>query len=398
MQGRAVVRATLSRSHRAFASSVDSLRFHGFGTPTDVLTYVTTSLLARGSCCCCAAARAHARTHCGNVPPLLPPPPHHHPLPPHHHPSSCSVEQADIGSGAVRVKMLASPVSTADLTAIEGFNGKTAFPAVGGNVGVGVVEAVPAGAKSLHVGDWVVAGRPGLGTWRKELTATEDALIKVASDIPVEQAATLGGSPSVALRLLSDFAQLGPGDVVIQNAANSAVGEAVVQICAARGIQTVSIVSDGAKTDDTVRHLQSLGGTLVIPERMAFSKIASLLADLPAPKLAINGAGGESASAVASVVAPGGIMVTYGSEHRSGVTVPTSALVAGDLRLAGFSLARWASSATAGEAGAMISELTGMVKEGKLRSFCELKSFADWNSAVAAAGGAYDREVVITME
>ena len=294
--------------------------------------------------------------------------------------------------------MLAAPISSADLTAVEGFSGKTSFPATGGNSGVGVVEAVPAGAKSLRVGDWVVAGRSGLGTWAKELSASEDSFIKVANDIPVEQAATLGGSPSVALRVLSDFASLSAGDVVIQNAGNSAVGEAVVQICAARGIQTVSIVSDVANTDDAVRHLQSLGGTLVIPERMPRSKIAALLADLPAPKLAINGAGGDAASTVASTVAPGGIMVTYGSECRQGVTVPTSALVAGDLRLAGFSLSRWAAAAKAGEAEAMVADLSAMVKDGKLRSFVELKPFAQWNDAVAAASGDYNREVVISME
>merc|ERR1712046_146362 len=139
--------------------------------------------------------------------------------------------------------------------------------------GVGVVEAVPTGATSLHVGDWVIPGRSGLGTWAKELTTSEESLLKIAKDLPVEQAATLGGSPSVALRLLSDFASLNAGDVVIQNAGNSSVAESVVQICAARGIQTVSIVSDVANSDDAVRHLQSLGGTLVIPEQMARFKV-----------------------------------------------------------------------------------------------------------------------------
>ena len=90
-------------------------------------------------------------------------------------------------------------------------------------------------------------------------------------------------------------------------------------------------------------------------------------------------------------------MVTYGSEGRQGVTVPTSAFVAGDLRLAGFSLAPWAAAAKAGEAEAMVADLSAMVKDGKLRSFVELKPFAQWSDAVAAASGTYNREVVISM-
>ena len=294
--------------------------------------------------------------------------------------------------------MLAAPVSSADLSAIEGFSGKAAFPAVGGNLGVGVVEAVPPSAKTLHVGDWVIAGRAGLGTWSKALTTTEDALIKVAKDLPVEQAATLGGSPAVALRLLSDFASLSEGDVVIQNAGHSSVGAAVVQICAARGIRTVSIVSHTPKMDDAVRHLQSLGGTLVIPEGIARSSIGSLLSDLPAPKLGINGSGGDAAATVVSSLSPGGMMVTYGSEARQGVTLPTSALVTGDVRLAGFSLSRWSLSASRSEADAMVAELSAMVKDGSLRSFVELKNFDEWAEAIATAGGDYGRDVVLSIE
>lgn len=38
--------------------------------------------------------------------------------------------------------------------------------------------------------------------------------------------------------------ELIPGDTVIQNAANSGVGQAVIQIAAARGIQTINVVRD----------------------------------------------------------------------------------------------------------------------------------------------------------
>jgi trans-2-enoyl-CoA reductase len=42
--------------------------------------------------------------------------------------------------------------------------------------------------------------------------------------------------------MLKDFGNLQQGDVVIQNAANSAVGQAVIQIAKAWGYKTVNII------------------------------------------------------------------------------------------------------------------------------------------------------------
>jgi trans-2-enoyl-CoA reductase len=44
--------------------------------------------------------------------------------------------------------------------------------------------------------------------------------------------------------MLKDFIDLKPGDWVIQNGANSAVGQAVIQIAAARGLKTINLIRD----------------------------------------------------------------------------------------------------------------------------------------------------------
>lgn len=49
-------------------------------------------------------------------------------------------------------------------------------------------------------------------------------------------------NPPTARGMLSDFRDLSEGDFVIQNGANSAVGQAVIQIAAARGLSTINIV------------------------------------------------------------------------------------------------------------------------------------------------------------
>ena len=98
------------------------------------------------------------------------------------------------------------------------------------------------------------------GTWRTHALAAEDAVSKVANDIPVEYAAALSVNPATAHLLLSEFVQLKAGDVVVQNAANSAVGQAVIQLAKLRGVKTVSIIRDRADYKQVVEQLKALGG------------------------------------------------------------------------------------------------------------------------------------------
>ena len=86
----------------------------------------------------------------------------------HGHPSTAlqletlTLDTASMGAQDVLVRMVAAPLTALDVAAVSGFGGRApAFPRVGGNEGLGVVEA--AGASSgLAKGDVVVASRPGV--------------------------------------------------------------------------------------------------------------------------------------------------------------------------------------------------------------------------------------------
>ena len=66
--------------------------------------------------------------------------------------------------------------------------------------------------------------------------------MKIPNDIPKAYAATVSVNPCSAYRMLRDFATLRPGDVVIQNGANSMVGLAVIQMAREMGVKTVNVV------------------------------------------------------------------------------------------------------------------------------------------------------------
>ena len=76
--------------------------------------------------------------------------------------------------------------------------------------------------------------REDLGTWSEQVVVSVD----------LEIVSAMMNSAGIAYRLLADFAELKPGDFVLQNDASSPVGMAVIQLCKKRGIKTINIVKD----------------------------------------------------------------------------------------------------------------------------------------------------------
>jgi trans-2-enoyl-CoA reductase len=80
------------------------------------------------------------------------------------------------------------------------------------------------------------------------------------------EAATFSVNPGTAYRMLHDYVNLKAGDTVIQNGANSAVGQNVIQMCKARGISTVNIVRKRDNIADLKKFLTDLGASYVLTE------------------------------------------------------------------------------------------------------------------------------------
>ncbi|XP_008566884.1 PREDICTED: trans-2-enoyl-CoA reductase, mitochondrial isoform X2 [Galeopterus variegatus] len=254
-----------------------------------------------------------------------------------------NLELAAVGGSDVRVKMLAAPINPSDINMIQGNYGLLPkLPAVGGNEGIGQVVAVGSSVTGLKPGDWVIPANAGLGTWQTEAVFSEEALIGIPSDIPLQSAATLGVNPCTAYRMLVDFEQLQPGDSVIQNASNSGVGQAVIQIAAALGLRTINVVRDRPDIQNLTDRLKNLGAEHVITEEeLRKPEMKNLFKDMPQPRLALNCVGGKSSTELLRQLAPGGTMVTYGGMAKQPVVASVSLLIFKDLKLRGFWLSQW---------------------------------------------------------
>ncbi|XP_064628051.1 enoyl-[acyl-carrier-protein] reductase, mitochondrial-like [Lineus longissimus] len=286
----------------------------------------------------------------------------------------------------VLVRFLAAPINPADLTMIEGkYPIKPALPAVGGNEGVATVVATGGSVKGIIPGDWVIPAGSGFGTWRTHAVCKPHELRKIDNDIPVVRAATMACNPCTAYRMLHDFVMLKPGDTVIQNAANSAVGQAVIQIAAKLGLKTVNIIRDRENRKLLIELLKDLGATMVFTEeelRKPEAKEAWKI--LPKPRLALNGVGGKSATEIARHIEKGGIMVTYGGMSREPVTMPTGSFIFNDLQLRGFWMTEWnRKNLQTKESSDMLSYICNMIRHGELQQpLCEVTHMHNFKDAI----------------
>lgn len=303
----------------------------------------------------------------------------------------------------VQVEMLHAPWNPADKNTIQGrypSHQRHSLPAppsakgdewhVAGAEGWGRVvdtfsrcSSQSQGAK-FALGDYVTFGQSGRGTFRSSLWLPEQALIRVQRGRELEEsigsaaASTLYQLGGTAWRLLQDnLTTLGVGNsTIIQNAGNSGVGFMISQLAAVRQMNVISLVRRGSKSNGDFEKLveylkQSHAKTNfahvvaaeedLLGDREALSALLQSFSAQSLPQVAINAAGGESASLLLKMLAPGGVMVTYGGMSMKPVTVATPQLIFKNLRLRGYWHSRWMAQSFSKQKEQMIGGLVNEV-------------------------------------
>ena len=294
----------------------------------------------------------------------------------------------------VRLAMLAAPINPADLNVIEGAYGQLpALPAVIGNEGVGRVAAVGAEVTSLRVGDLAVPLDPG--SWCAARNVSAERTLPLPAGIDPAQASMLTVNPPTAYAMLHDFTPLAPGEWIVQNAANSGVGRAVIQIARRLGLRTLNLVRRPELIDD----LLALGADRVVTEDTDLRTEGRSLMEGAEARLALNAVGGASALNLANALAPGAALVTYGAMGRQPIKVPNGLLIFRGLRFEGFWLRRWFEQKPAAEQRRVYGLLAEMIRDGSLHVPVH-RTFAlrDIHAALREAGaGGRDGKVLLDL-
>ena len=243
-----------------------------------------------------------------------------------------------IGPDQALVKMLAAPIHPSDIGMIGGRYGRlNRLPATGGREGLGEVLAVGKAVTNVCVGERVLL-KEAPGTWQTAFVMSTQRLQRVPATLPFTTAAMSSINPPTAWLLLHDTGvPLQPGDWVLQNAANSAVGLCVIGLARKLGLRTFNVV----RRAELVAPLKSMGADVVVTEQEDYMTQAKALLKGAPVRLALNSVGGRSAINQIQILAQGGTQVTFGAMDFERVRFPTRFLIFNDIRLTGFWLERW---------------------------------------------------------
>jgi len=239
------------------------------------------------------------------------------------------------GEREVRVRTVLATIHNHDLWTIRGTYGfKPDLPAASGTEAVGIVDAVGEGVDTLKVGQRVSGGT--FGVWAEYFVAKAAGLIPVPDAISDETAAQLVSMPFSALALL-DSLDLEPGDWMVQDTANGAVGKLVAQFAPARGINVLGLVRRDAGIDE----LSALGiHHIVSTESADWRARAAEVFDGAEPRAAVDSIGGKAAGELLSLLGEGGTLVSFGAMESGLLQISSGDLIFKQATVRGF----WAST------------------------------------------------------
>jgi mitochondrial enoyl-[acyl-carrier protein] reductase / trans-2-enoyl-CoA reductase len=138
------------------------------------------------------------------------------------------------------------------------------------------------------------------------------------------------------------------------------------------GVRTVNIVRDRPTFADLAGELQGLGADLVAtPDSVRERCKAS---GMPPPKLGLNCVGGEVATTMAKMLAPGGTLVTYGGMSLK--------LIFKDVRVRGFWISGGEASAEPQSKAALLDRVVALVQQGVLRAEATQAPLDEWQDVM----------------
>jgi NADPH:quinone reductase-like Zn-dependent oxidoreductase len=222
------------------------------------------------------------------------------------------------------------------------------------------VTAVGAGVSHVKPGDLVINLQRE--NWAQRRRVKGDDVILVPPTMDLQQAAMLRINPPTALLLLTDIVDLDPGDWVIQNVANSAVGRLLIPLARARGLRTMNVV----RRESLFAELRALGadGCAVDGPDLA-EQVAAQTGGAPI-RLGIDAVSGRATARISSCVGEGGVVCNYGSMSGEDPVMPRSALTSGGQKLVGFILGRGLATRSLDQIRAVYADLGQQVLDGRL--------------------------------
>ena len=202
----------------------------------------------------------------------------------------------------------------------------------------------------------------GRTNWAEEIQVSSGAVVKVPKDADVQQLSMLKVNPATAMFMLERYVNLKPGDWVIQNAANSAVGRYIIQLAKTKGVKTLNVV----RRTELVEELRKIGADVVLLDGDDLAKrVRSEVGDANIP-LAIDAVAGEGTLSLGGALSEGGTVVNYGLLSGKPCQLTPEMVVFQGITLTGFWLAKLLGTMKTEELQKLYVELASQITNGNL--------------------------------
>jgi trans-2-enoyl-CoA reductase len=273
-------------------------------------------------------------------------------------------EVRDVGApapGEVVFDVLAFPINPADISFCRGtYRLRPPLPATPGAECVGRVTAVGPGVTHVAPGSLVINLQRE--NWAQKRRVKGEDVIRIPDAMDLRQAAMLRINPPTALLLLTDIVELKPGDWVVQNVANSAVGRLLIRLASARGLRTVNVV----RRESLFGELTALGADVCAVDGPGLADEVKARTEGALARLGIDAVSGQATARLSSCVADGGVVCNYGSMSGEDPIMPRGALTSGGQTLVGFILGRALARRSLEEIRTIYADLGRQVLDGGL--------------------------------
>lgn len=246
-------------------------------------------------------------------------------------------------AGQVRLKILRSPIHHHDLATIRGIYGeRPPLPATAGSEVLGTLDAVGPGVSSFESGTRLCAITRG--GWAQYALAAAAMLVPAPEGLEDEVACQLLAMPLSAVVLFDDLL-VKPGDWIVQNAANGAVGTILMRVAQSSGVNVINLV----RSDAAAHELRANGAKYVVVTASDdwCNQAREIAKGSPIVRAIDSITGGQSLE-LQRLLGPFGELIVFGGLSGGAMKLDPSLMISHELTVRGFWMTAWQARATPG--------------------------------------------------
>ncbi len=261
----------------------------------------------------------------------------------------------------VRLRMVRSPIHNHDLATIRGTYGiKPTLPAVGGSELLGIVDAIGSAVTGVEIGARVATMAPR--AWAEQVVAHASALVPVPDAIDDDRACQLLAMPMSTVVLFEEL-RVKPGDWIVQNAANGAVGKILMRIAQSRGVNVINLV----RREEAAEEMHQLGAKhVVVTQNDGWrDEVRAMTGGSPIVR-AIDSITGPQSLDMQRLLGVGGELIVFGGLARGAMLLDPGLMISNELIVRGFWMSPWMQRATQEQRIAAMQRVFELALSGEL--------------------------------